>query len=96
MPELVKSLPSRVHDPDEPDKVLKAKADKGDDSFDGFRYGVYSYIGAAEKPKEMLIQEMLTSDDPTMRNLQRMMAEEKYAKMNSNSPIYFGRRAYLN
>jgi hypothetical protein len=50
----------------------------------------------AEKPKEMFIQDMITSDDPTMRNLQRMMAEEKYAKMNSNTPIYFGSRAYLN
>jgi hypothetical protein len=76
--------------------VLKVEADKADDCFDGFRYGVYSYIGAAEKPREMVIQEALTSDDPTMRNLQRMMAEEKYAKMNANSPIYFGRRAYLN
>jgi hypothetical protein len=79
-----------------PTRCSRSRTDKGDDSFDGFRYGVYSYIGAAEKPKEMLIQEMVTSDDPTMRNLQRMMAEEKYAKMNSNTPIYFGRRAYLN
>ena len=51
------SLESRIHDPDEPEKVLKVIGDPLDDAFDGFRYGVYSYQYPSSKPLQLRINE---------------------------------------
>jgi hypothetical protein len=47
--EIVLAIPSLMRDPDELDDVLKVDA-KGDDVFDGFRYGLFGYLGARKKP----------------------------------------------
>jgi hypothetical protein len=54
------SLESRIHDPDEPEKVVKVIGDPLDDAFDGFRYGVYSYQYPANKPLALRIAPVFT------------------------------------
>ncbi len=77
-PELIKSLPSRIHDPDNPEDVLKVTGDPHDDQYDGCRYGLLSWIQAPKKPRSVLIAESITSDDPHTRAMQAMMANAKY------------------
>ncbi len=40
-PKLVRAIPSRIHDPDKEDDILKVKGDELDDCCDGSRYGLY-------------------------------------------------------
>jgi len=49
-PMLASALSSRVHDPKRPGDVLKVVGDPLDDICDSARYGLYSFITAAEKP----------------------------------------------
>jgi hypothetical protein len=89
------SLESRIHDPDEPEKVLKVIGDPLDDAFDGFRYGVYSYQYPANKPLALRIDEATarefakkTDMAPTMAFIkqQKMLAEEP----EDNAPVFTG------
>ena len=89
------SLESRIHDPDEPEKVLKVIGDPLDDAFDGFRYGVYSYQYPANKPLALRINEATarefakkTAMAPTMAFIkqQKMLAEEP----EDNGPVFTG------
>jgi len=79
------SLESRIHDPDEPEKVLKVIGDPLDDAFDGFRYGVYSYQYPSSKPLQLRINEATAREyargsemAPTMAFIthQKILAEE--------------------
>lgn len=47
--EIILAIPSLMRNPDELDDVLKVDA-KGDDCYDGFRYGLYGHLGAKKKP----------------------------------------------
>ena len=89
------SLESRIHDPDEPEIVLKVIGDPLDDAFDGFRYGVYSYRYPSSKPLQLRINEATarelskrTEMAPTMAFLkhQKMLAEES----EDNAPVFTG------
>jgi len=65
---LQQSIESRIHDPDEPEKVLKVIGSMLDDAFDACRYGIYSYKRPTEKPLAMRIHEQvehLWKVDPT-------------------------------
>ncbi len=79
-PELVKALPTRVHDPDNPGDIIKVISDPHDDIADGARYGLFSWIQTPKKPRQVLIQEFCTATDPTAYAMQRMMAEAKFKK----------------
>ena len=58
-PLLIAAIPSRVHDPKRPGDLLKIGGDPLDDVMDSARYGLYSWVTAAEKPKETVLQEVL-------------------------------------
>lgn len=79
-PNLIKAIPSRVHDPDNPGDLLKVIGDPLDDCIDSARYSIFSFIQVPKKPRNLLIQEFCTSDDPTAYAMQRIMAEKKFAK----------------
>ena len=51
--QLISAIPSRVHDPKKPGDLLKVGGDPLDDVMDSARYGLYSWITAAEKPFEV-------------------------------------------
>ena len=52
-PLLIAAIPSRVHDPKKPGDLLKVGGDPMDDVMDSARYGLYSWVTAAEKPLEV-------------------------------------------
>jgi hypothetical protein len=63
--EIILAIPSLMRNPDEMDDVLKVDA-KGDDVYDGFRYGLYGYLAARKKPVSDVqrdrLKELLTAD----------------------------------
>lgn len=77
-PNLIKTLPSRVHDPNRPEDVLKVAGDPYDDCYDGFRYADYSFAQTPRKPKTLLIAESITSADPTGAHMQWVQARRKF------------------
>jgi hypothetical protein len=83
------AIPSRVHDPKEPDKVLKVPGDPYDDAYDAARYTIYSYIQAAVKPRDVLLAEAMEgfSKDPTVAMIQRRMLEAKMQQ--SDEPVFY-------
>lgn len=54
--EIVLAIPSLMRNPDLLDDVLKVDA-KGDDCYDGFRYGLYGHLGAKKKPEKDVIRD---------------------------------------
>jgi hypothetical protein len=58
-PQLISAIPSRVHDPKKPGDLLKVGGDPLDDIMDSARYGLYSWVTAAEKPFEVRRAEMI-------------------------------------
>lgn len=48
--EIILAIPSLMRNPDLMDDVLKVNA-KGDDCYDGFRYGLYGHLAAKRKPE---------------------------------------------
>jgi hypothetical protein len=57
-PQLIAAIPSRVHDPKRPGDLLKVGGDPLDDAMDSARYGLYSWVTAAEKPFQIRRAEM--------------------------------------
>jgi len=47
--EIILAIPSLMRNPDVLDDVLKVDA-KGDDAYDGFRYGLYGHLAPRKKP----------------------------------------------
>ena len=58
-PKLIEAIPSRMHDEKRPGDVLKVPGDPLDDVADDVRYGLYTFINASEKPRELRIREAL-------------------------------------
>src|SRR5713226_6524685 len=52
-------IPSRMHDEKRPGDVLKVPGDPLDDVADDVRYGLYTFINASEKPRELRLREAL-------------------------------------
>lgn len=92
-PNLIACIPTRIHDDSNDGKrqedVKKVDSDVLDNFYDGVRYALYSHQGPAVKPRFMLIEEAVTSKDPTMAMIQRRIVEDKFA--NEDKPITYGR-----
>ena len=58
-PKLIEAIPSRMHDETKPCDVLKVPGDPLDDVADDARYGIYTFITSADKPREMVLRETL-------------------------------------
>jgi hypothetical protein len=64
--EIILAIPSLMRNPDLMDDVLKVDA-KGDDAYDGFRYGLYGHLSGKKKPEEQVAKERvleLRKSDP--------------------------------
>jgi hypothetical protein len=88
----IEMFPSRIHDKDQPDDVQKVVGDELDDVYDAIRYADYSYVSSATKPKEIQVQEAMTSTDPTIAMMQRQIAESRIQE--ADAPIGYGGSAW--
>jgi len=72
--EIILAIPSLMRNPDLMDDVLKVNA-KGDDCYDGFRYGLYGYLAAKKKPEAQVEAERvaaLKKTDPLAAHFLKM------------------------
>lgn len=77
-PMVCEAIPSRLHDPDHPKKVLKPDSpDKLDDAFDGVRYGLYSIEQQAEIPRAMQIAARIKAKNENMDALNQFVMRTK-------------------
>jgi hypothetical protein len=76
-PIIIQSIPSLMRDPVVLDDVLKVDA-KGDDAYDGFRYGLYGQLATRKRPREEDIREHAEKLDPLARHfyLAKIAAEK--------------------
>ena len=74
---LLNVIPAIVHDPDKQEQTLKMD---GDDEYDSWRYGAYSKLGPRNKTLRQTLMEKVNSPDPTVRNIQALMAQRKIAQ----------------
>lgn len=58
-PKLIEAIPSRMHDDKRSGDLLKVPGDELDDVADSARYGIYTFITSAEKPKELIAREAI-------------------------------------
>jgi hypothetical protein len=82
-PQLIAAIPSRVHDPKKPGDLLKVGGDPLDDIMDSVRYGLYSWVTAADKPPEVRKAE-LTSQFSAFLNNQDLSEIERRAIVTSS------------
>jgi hypothetical protein len=66
-PELVKAIPTRLHDLKKPGDIIKTPGDHHDDEVDAFRYAIYSFVTASDvhKPVEIRLAEAMQKYDAT-------------------------------
>ena len=62
-PQLISAIPSRIHDPKKSGDLLKVGGDPLDGVMDSARYGLYSWITAAEKPPEIGLAERMATEE---------------------------------
>jgi len=74
--DIILSIPGLMRNPDLIDDVLKTDA-KGDDCYDGFRYGLYGEHKSSHQPKEQRIEDHAKTLDPIAAHfyLMKMQAE---------------------
>ena len=61
--DIINAFPSLMRDPDNMDDVLKVST-RGDDCYDGFRYGIYGMRPAKNKPEEITVEDHAKTLDP--------------------------------
>ena len=96
--ELLLAIPSLMRDPDNIDDVLKVDA-KGDDIYDGFRYGLYGHLGAKKKPVEKTQEERvkeLQKADPLAAYFYKMKLDADRANRTTTfrqaeQPVWMGK-----
>lgn len=82
-PKLIEAIPSRMHDEKKPGDVLKVSGDPLDDVADDARYGIYTFITSAQKPRDLVIAEtvkpLIEAGDATsaMIRYRQMIAESE-------------------
>lgn len=87
-PNLLAAIPSRIHEPDKEDDILKVKGDPLDDCMDAFRYGIYTWTREPSKPIEIARAEAMQGLDPT----NAMITKHKFDSQNkkTSGPIFYG------
>ena len=79
--EIILAIPSLMRNPDLMDDVLKVNA-KGDDCYDGFRYGLYGHLAAKKKPDTLVEAERvnaLKKTDPLAAHFLKMKLDAENA-----------------
>jgi Terminase large subunit, T4likevirus-type, N-terminal len=96
--EIILAIPSLMRNPDLMDDVLKVDS-KGDDCYDGFRYGLYGQLGAKRKPDAETVRDKaleLAKTDPYAAHFYKMKMDAQNAKkgisfVQPNQPIWMGK-----
>ena len=97
--EIILAIPSLMRDPKVMDDVLKVDA-KGDDCYDGFRYGLYGHLGAKKKPEAQIEAErvaMLKKTDPLAAHFLKMKLDAENENKTSSfrqaeQPVWMGKQ----
>ena len=97
--EIILAIPSLMRNPDLMDDVLKVDA-KGDDAYDGFRYGLYGHLAARKRPEADVYRDKakeLAKTDPLAAQFYRMkMDAENKNKTTSfkqqDQPVWMGKQ----
>ena len=92
-PELVKAIPTRLHDPKKPGDIIKTPGDHYDDVVDAFRYAIYSFVTAGDVQKPMAIKyaEALRNYDATTAYLKHAQILEELRR--EEEPVPYSRNA---
>jgi Terminase large subunit, T4likevirus-type, N-terminal len=96
--EIILAIPSLMRNPDLLDDVLKVDA-KGDDCYDGFRYGLYGHLGARKKPEKQAEAERveeLKKKDPLAAHFLKMKLDAEHSNHTasfkpSDQPVWLGK-----
>ena len=96
--EIILAIPSLMRNPDCLDDVLKVNA-KGDDAYDGFRYGLYGHLAARKKPEAQAeterVQELHKTDPLAAHFLKMKLDAERQNKTLSfrpkDQPVWMGK-----
>ncbi len=93
--DIINAFPSLMRDPDNMDDVLKVST-RGDDCYDGFRYGIYGMHRAKNKPEEITIEEHAKTLDPMAAFFyrQKMQIEKENRKpvfVQKEQPVWMGK-----
>jgi hypothetical protein len=97
--EIILAIPSLMRDPDNMDDVLKVDA-KGDDCYDGFRYGLYGHLGARKKPQadehRDRVKELAKTDPFAAWFYQQKkaaeMADQRASFRQQEQPVWMGKQ----
>jgi hypothetical protein len=97
--EIILAIPSLMRNPDLLDDVLKVDA-KGDDCYDGFRYGLYGHLAARKKPAAQAEAERvaeLKKNDPLAAHFLKMKLDAENDKRTSSfkqqeQPVWMGKQ----
>ena len=96
-PLLIEAIPSRMHDEKKPGDVLKVPGDALDDVADDVRYGIYTFITSAERPRELIVRELVQplaqQGDLTSAYIRYLQHTEE--ERMPGRPIRLGRRSVL-
>ena len=98
--EIILAIPSLMRNPALLDDVLKVDA-KGDDCYDGFRYGLYGYLAAKKKPAQQAEKERVDSlkkTDPLAAHFLKMKLDAEAANRTASfkpqdQPVWMGKQA---
>jgi hypothetical protein len=94
--EIIRAIPNLMRNPDILDDVFKPKgANKADDCYDGFSYGLFGYFNPEEKPEEIKMREKLASMDSFNRHLEmwkRTMDRKAVDEMPEHRPYWQDRK----
>jgi hypothetical protein len=96
--EIILAIPSLMRNPDLLDDVLKVAA-KGDDCYDGFRYGLYGHLAARKKPAAQAEAERvaeLAKTDKLAAHFLKMKLDAEAASRTSSfrqqeQPVWMGK-----
>jgi len=81
--EIILAIPGLMRDPDNLDDVLKVDA-KGDDAYDGFRYGLYGMLSTKGKPAVDVIMDHARTLDPLAKHF--FLLKKLSEVQNKNTP----------
>lgn len=93
--DIILSIPSLMRNPDILDDVLKVDS-RGDDCYDGFRYGFYGMLRTREKPEEISIEEHAKTLDPFAAYFYRLKKMNELRSANTpfvqkEQPVWMGK-----
>src|SRR5271157_705043 len=79
--DIINAFPSLMRDPDNVDDVLKVST-RGDDCYDGFRYGIYGMYKERKEPEERAIEEHAKTLDPLARHFYLIKMQHEKERRN--------------